>query len=341
MKKFILKFCLFFFFFGLIIVGVASFAGYDWGNYYFQSKTDYLDNKIEKYNTFFLGSSRVYRHINPEIFDELIIDANSFNMGTPAMYIPEMYYLYKNFIKEYDIKNATIFIELQPYTKLVEVNLKSNRSRYYMNTDSKDFINNYLKHDFIDSSLINEQLLRCNTIAKEHYRLDKTFKSRVNAILSINDKSTSYVGTNGYLSKEKQLELNINSKDLTNIRKKFIKKSRDYNYNHDMITKVNRRYDFGFRIERYNKYHLEELKKIIDQAMKVDNKIIYLLMPNSFQPISLFKQLPSENRIDLANPKKFPELYKKENMFDRGHYNEKGAEYFTKYLAQEYSINFQ
>ena len=51
--------------------------------------------------------------------------------------------------------------------------------------------------------------------------------------------------------------------------------------------------------------------------------------------IPFIYQLDHTYWVDLSDPRKFPELYLAKNCFDIGHYNNRGAEIFTKYLAKE------
>ena len=47
-----------------------------------------------------------------------------------------------------------------------------------------------------------------------------------------------------------------------------------------------------------------------------------------------FNQLPAKNRVDLANPERFPEFYEKEIAFDKGHFLIAGAHIYTDRLVQ-------
>ena len=72
MKKFILRF------FGFIIVVliinqiIKAAIPYWWGNPYYAEKIEYLKKEKSNYNLIFLGSSRIYRQIDPEIFDRVV-----------------------------------------------------------------------------------------------------------------------------------------------------------------------------------------------------------------------------------------------------------------------------
>lgn len=55
--------------------------------------------------------------------------------------------------------------------------------------------------------------------------------------------------------------------------------------------------------------------------------------------LSIKKRLPGNHIVEIANPKKYPELYKDELSFDVGHLSCEGANVFTEYVADEFKKN--
>lgn len=62
-----------------------------------QAKVEWLRTHGDDYDTFFLGSNRIYRHIVPRLFDELMAargeSTRSFNLGFDGMRPPEDSYV--------------------------------------------------------------------------------------------------------------------------------------------------------------------------------------------------------------------------------------------------------
>lgn len=133
MKKFLLKIAGFTVVLGTVLLGLKLSVPYHWGNPLFKQKADYLMQSEEPLNTLFVGNSRVYRHILPEIFDE-IAGTQSFNLGTDGMFFLESQYVLEHFMEEFSKKEEleTIFLSKATYAPLNAKMRHTNRSQYYM-----------------------------------------------------------------------------------------------------------------------------------------------------------------------------------------------------------------
>jgi hypothetical protein len=85
---------------------------------------------------------------------------------------------------------------------------------------------------------------------------------------------------------------------------------------------------------------VEKLNDLIKQANANGIKLVYLFPPLELErgvefAYPTFLALPEENRIDLSDPRKYPELYEIDNVFDTEHVNSKGAEFLSRYLGKE------
>jgi len=91
-----------------------------------------------------------------------------------------------------------------------------------------------------------------------------------------------------------------------------------------------------------NKTHLNELKEIIRKSEEKGISVIFIIPPRlkDYSEIHILKKyLPQGTIIDISNAKKYPELYMTDYTFDIGHLNDKGAEFFTKYITEEFTKN--
>ena len=53
--------------------------------------------------------------------------------------------------------------------------------------------------------------------------------------------------------------------------------------------------------------------------------------------VNSFYSLPEANRIDMANPFDYPELYLTENRWNEGHWNHEGATICTQKLSESFN----
>lgn len=149
---------------GLIFL-IKSSLPYYWGNDILGEKIEYLKSQPKRYDIFFIGSSEVYRSINPLIFDS-ICNTNSFNLGVPGMFYSEMEYTIQHLIDDYFTQRdfILIFRKTKP-PKIKEKDLHTTEKKYYVDYSrlksavlffykNKDFkqIKNYSLH-FIENKL--------------------------------------------------------------------------------------------------------------------------------------------------------------------------------------------
>jgi hypothetical protein len=87
-----------------------------------------------------------------------------------------------------------------------------------------------------------------------------------------------------------------------------------------------------------NKAELEMALYIISKFADKGTHLVFILNPRQNldklpEKLALFNALPAENRIDLADPFKYPELFTIENSANLNHYDPAGAQIFTDDLA--------
>lgn len=340
MKRFYFNIILFLSIFLVVVFTFKANQKFYWGNKQMSTKMLHFYDSEEKYNTFFFGSSRVYRQIVPSIFDKTINSkTSSFNFGAPATFIPETYFLYEKFTDENQIKNSTIFIEVQPLLEIADINVGTKETIYYMNFNSLKFALNHIiadqktnKIEKVEKSKNFILSFLANTICYT------TFKGVFNSIFNFIEIDDRYLGqdNDGYLSKEQQLLDNLNPHIVRRARNRFLRKNKNRKDEKFIPRKV-KMYEKAASNENYNEHHLKYLEYLIEDANSKNNELIFIMMPQTFQnTMGLFNKLPNENKIDVINPAKYSQLYQKKMSFDIGHFNEEGAAELTKLLAVEY-----
>lgn len=89
-----------------------------------QPKLDYLALHPGEFDTFFFGSSRIYHHVLPGIFDQLSAEAGvptrSFNMGIDGMWQPEVGFFLEHFLALHPHGIRWIFLEATPVRSAME-----------------------------------------------------------------------------------------------------------------------------------------------------------------------------------------------------------------------------
>jgi hypothetical protein len=83
----------------------------------------------------------------------------------------------------------------------------------------------------------------------------------------------------------------------------------------------------------------EDLVLWLDVIRQFSNrgiKVMLLIPPGPLTPrqIALMRQLPANNILDLSDPEKYPDLYDPAVYYDFVHFNKRGAELFTRHIAE-------
>ena len=80
-------------------------------------KLRYFIEHKDDFDTLFIGSSRIYRHIEPEMFDRAAaargVPTHSFNLAIGGMHPPESFYLLDQALRAKPAKLKWIFVELE------------------------------------------------------------------------------------------------------------------------------------------------------------------------------------------------------------------------------------
>lgn len=114
-----------------VLKGIKTTVPFYWGNEMMHEKMKYVFETGD-YNTFFIGGSTMFYHIDPHIFDEKT-NAKSYNLGCPGTFYLETHYLLEYFIRTYSFKEKTrFFMQMMVPTSINDVNMHSIRSKYFL-----------------------------------------------------------------------------------------------------------------------------------------------------------------------------------------------------------------
>lgn len=343
MKSFVKRLFLFFLIYVAFSLVISFFTPYHWGNPWFSSKIQFLEkNHKTEYNTFFFGSSRVYRQIDPEVFDSTFNSIskekiNSFNLGAPATFNPQSYYLFEKVLNSELSKNSKYcFIELMEVDLLSDYFMHEERTTYWQNLSDILFVGEsiyYNKHIGFKRKLkaaLNysisylEKVLHLghfgNQMIKPNYYDDKYIGSNMNGFFSIDYdfKTTKDKAVKNNLYERKQSILE-NPEIIENRKKNIVNCHNNISNN-------------------YDKVNLNRILELIQKSHQKGIQLIFILSPRSSSQklLNLSRQIPENNIIDMSNPQKYDLLYNYENSFDIGHLNANGAYWYSKLLAIEF-----
>ncbi len=141
--------CLIFFF--LTAIGLSNTLRYVSPEPYIpvlSDKIHYFQEHKDEFDTIFIGSSHVYRNINPIVFDKKLSKHNfkykSFNFGVSSMNLIEQRFLLQTIINEKPKNLKYIFIEPLLELNLALKNLETTRVSYFSNWQNTSFAITYI-----------------------------------------------------------------------------------------------------------------------------------------------------------------------------------------------------
>ena len=330
MRKFILKTLLFA---TLLLVALSLMdrhLPYYWGNEGLVSKMNKVIADEYAYNTYFVGSSRMYRHIQPSLFDSLNNgETRSFNLSYSGTKPPETYHFLRHFIEECSDDTKYIFVELSMISDLAEVNRNSLRAKYCLDFPTyKTAFMSCLQNKRYEAAW-NYTISYLSRVGKMGM-LESIweFEGKTNYPQALGRNGDGYYG----LDEEKA---DVGTADST-----FIKRLDNFFADTTTLTK---RYEATIKEYKKNKSFLPaapanvaKIKSLIRQAERKGIHLILLRQPRNPGLLSLYNAIPNTNKIDMCDPIKYREFYLAKYTFDVGHFNSAGAELFTRALADEF-----
>ncbi|MEM7028082.1 MAG: hypothetical protein AAF629_00715 [Chloroflexota bacterium] len=318
---------------------------YYWGNPGILPKMRLLADDSETYNTYFFGSSRIHRHINPILFDELTTaQTTSYNLGFVGTYVPESYYLLERFLADMsEMQQGFILIELQEIRSLPYDNVGTTRAKYYLTPKDMQFV--------IEGHLENETLNNNRKYrAIRNYAFSFVEKTLgIGLLQDFTKNSMTCIGfdekalypMNQAIRGFYSLEAEFADTSAADLKQRYDDLQSDLS----VIGKREQEIREGYQI--YQDYsvsatHLDRIQTLISRAKEKGYHLIFVLPPrlpqrNYLQLLPVFDQIGDQHKIDLANPDQFPEFYVVETSFDIGHFDDVGSKLFTETLAKKFN----
>ena len=337
MKKFLINAL----WFGVVLLILNQvpplFLGHYYGNQEYSEKYRYFINNQNRFNTVILGSSRLYRHINPAILDDILKDyhISTFNLAAPSTFNPEVYYLFEKLLETIDVNSLKyVLIELQSLHDIERKNLNTVRNYYWHNWEYFCFSVNFI--------LASKRSFRYKVLTGGKYFISYinkliNFYSYRELLFNTSNENGTCLGRNkdGFYAIEQQMsDMGGDNK----YRKRLAEFSRDPTVLEKRVAIATQAFSEKKYDQFANEAHLRKLMDLIDMSQQKGVDVIFIIPPRRpfYNDLLAMKaKLPDERVIELANPQKYPELYQVEFSFDVGHLDGKGANIFTEYLADE------
>ena len=317
---------------GIVTIGEFIIPFPDNGNDVFELKWNYLRKNEREVNLVFIGSSRTFRHIDPELFDSLSLSkTESFNLGAQATFSPEVFYLLDKIIQS-DSKIKTVIMELQPVNDIGYQNLYAIKSFYWMNLSNWWMVQKYNWNSSLSS--INKFTFGSKYFLSFIYRF---YVGKFAMFLNRSSNDEKFLGglKNGFFSLDLQF-------DETNIDHEVLAKNKNKLKLNPKLLKA--RMEIAYQVFNSkseiipNQEYLKYLCYYIQKCQEKGIELIYFIPPRlgTYDEIAGLEKQKELNVINLANPVQYEEFYQLEYSFDLGHLNQKGAQLFTKKLWQEF-----
>jgi hypothetical protein len=324
-------------------------------------KYEYFAAHKNNYDTLFLGSSVLYRHLDPATFDAAMqdqtlnqhpdrqLDNHSFNFGVGGMRLFENRFLLRELMELKPENLRWVFIETNLEGLAVESeNIRKQRVIYYHDLPSLFMGVNYiLGTDRAPSEKI--QLLYQYIVPTFYHAVNLgVFSDLVFWQHRWNWDFASQLGSNfnGYIPLDAETE-----KSFIDRRENFVRRNEN-NPNSNYLKRVENTKAIIQRLESKRDraqplppQKVAMLREMVQMVEAQGAHPIFLIPPALYKPKELRAQeelmLAQRDGIipvvlDFRDPDQYPELYEIGDRFDGRYLNNQGAQRFSQILAQEF-----
>ncbi len=337
----------------IVITVGALLSPFGWGDSTFYTKSKYFLDHPEKFNGVYVGGSLEYRHIDPYVIDSIAnkrgVDLRSFNLGNDGYNLPLQVWVTENLLKKNEGNLKYIFLSLSSDPLFYKGILHTKEWNYWQNPKSVLFSIRVLYQMDLPSK-IQRQFSRfyINSLAENMLKfgmMDDLIQFHAKPVLA----DSLYLGhrKNGYFpydDEERYLSLRndlpeeivskMQNNELSKIdyQQNYLKRdSLELLWSNSFATYVPGKKPVPLYLDTYMDLH----KKCAEKGIK----LIFVMPPKGrtdYQLLqAIYDQLPSDSRINLADPRVYPEFFTLENGYNYHHMNAKGSEIYSKKLGMQ------
>jgi hypothetical protein len=288
-----------------------------------------------EFDTLFVGSSRVYHEISPGIFDDVMrsrdMATRSFNFGIDGMHLPESFYVLDLILKTKPQGLKWVFIEFDDLQVTPWPGYQGTQRLLYW-------------HDWTRTSLVVRKLLNLNVYEKPKRKIQRAAKywDYLSIHLALFSKKFGNAGSISDLIRERLREPESPGQG------QVLGPRGDGYFSGDTQLSGGEKtaYEQALAgvtepvkprvIDRY----ADEAYRICAKKVRQSGAIpIFVVTPVvSVSPVRFQDNAPAPGSVLAFNEAKaFPQLYRTNVRINEGHVNKKGAEEFTRLLAEKFA----
>lgn len=300
-------------------------------------KYEYYQAHKDDYNALFFGSSRIYSHVIPDVFDETAqaegVDINSYNFGIPAMRAIDSTVLLKEVLKNPPKDLKWVFFESildKGYEPIP--NARTYRSIYWHNWENTRFAAQYILRS--DESLPKKAVLLTSHLIPFLYHqmnVGRVFNQVLPSELSAGEQEVAAEvrETEGYYA--------LRDEDDPQ-RQAFLADQAGYAEQVAILKAMQAQPQAE---DAYLSANKKALLAEVTQAISAAGAEPIFVEPPSLHMVNDFQSAQQLGAIDTLlsykDPNQFPALYSFELRQDADHLNDAGSREFTRLLAKDFS----
>lgn len=342
MIKFLGKCVLFLLLLSLLQAGLGHFLesqrSFHWGHEYMHARMDHMEHSAP-YNIMALGSSRVMCHMDPDLMDDLMSDsypAKSFNCGLAGTFAPLTYHFYEKYLESDVPKAKYVLLELDWLMQPTPPDMHITDYKYWFNASE------YL---FGMQGTWKQPGVRKLTKLISMYGYSMSYIERLWNVgllkswyeVERDGPNTELMGlgNNGFINLEDAVRYASDAE----IRSGMAALRDGFFADTTVLSSAKERAFLSYLelnpAQAMNQPHMQRLEDLMEKSKAKGIHLIFILSPRVYAPdlLAMMQQLPEEHKIDLSDPRKFPEFYESKYSFDDMHLNHQGAMCYTESLA--------
>ncbi len=346
----------------LLLVGAASLwlhfciyprAGLTsptWGSDRIYHKAIFLKRHAQQFDAVFIGSSMVFRQVNPAVFDSAYMaltgdEIHSFNFGVNWLGASELLYLMEELTKESTFRPRVVFAELQKIKMPDYGNFFTTRVIYWYTWEGFLFTVRGAWHSGFPlytrlGTIVAHVINYAGSLLNLGY-LTEAFRFR-NTVEETMD-GTGFLGpdNNGFISLDYQQELNRKDdpERVSRRNRMFLEDTSLVTRRNWVYAKVREAFDADPSLnDKVNTAYSKRLNSLVLSFAELGTRLVFFVPPRLdrkqyFEVLPVLNSLPAKNRMNLADPARYPEFYLARYSFDVTHMNAEGARVYSCALA--------
>jgi hypothetical protein len=280
--------------------------------------TDFLKlDSAENFNTLFFGTSKIYRHLDPGLYDSVMRqNSRSYNLAMGNLFPFRLYDAIEGIIKAKKEKNIDLFIEIAPLAKVGE-NYDVVQIQNSLSLERLSITNSYLQ-SFEKKSVVSMALVEtCRAIAWKY--LSPTLIKKYIDAEECSTWNKNAIQKNGFVPLEIETE-NIIVQRYDPVDYPHPPKSEPLNGDDAFVDFVVK------KASQFKNLGVRKIYFVIPPRIYRGDHVLMATMKKKLNELGFVV-------FDLADHGKYPEFYAADLSFDRTHLNTKGARRFTIQLA--------